>query len=183
MAKKTIEERAELKKVLDGSRPALDAMRADAQTKAHQWDEEIAMLERRMVSEYAEVELSGKDTIAVRTCLSETESSRLGELYTTWFSPLKNPDANAIAHRRKIGYEIIALVTANPLITEAWLEANPDRFSTDDAVNILISWIEQRRTRENERVARLVSVTSFRPEPAGSELREFSQVPGNKRPS
>ena len=184
MPKKTAEEKEAYRQILEKEKPAFRAMQEDEQAKQRQWGEEIAMLERRVSTEYEEVDLGGGDTIAVRTALSETESARLGELYQAWFSPLdlEQVTPEDIAQRKEIGYEIVALITANPLITVDWLRENPDRFSTDDAVGIMLSWLEQRQNRENRRAARLVSVASFRPQQTRPELRGIPALHEDTRP-
>ena len=171
MPRKTPEEKAALLKQIKESDPEIKQLRAHQAAKNRKWADEIAMLERRVKDEAEFVDLGHGDTLAIRTCLSDIESGRLGELYQSWFTPLKDPDKNAIAKRKKIAFEIIELVTANPMITQEWLEENRDKFATDDVVNAIFSWAELRQKRENKRAQRLVSAVLFRPEQTGPELR------------
>ncbi len=165
----TPEELAEAERLLKEGQPIFDQMNEEIQAENERWAAEIAMLERRIHEEFVDIDLGHGDIIAIRCCLSETESGRLGELYQKWFTPMKEPDKAAIRARKTVAYEIIALTTANPLITVKWLKEHPDQFSTDDAVNMILSWAENRQKRENERAARLVSAINFRPNSAGSE--------------
>ena len=182
MRKHTPEELAAAERILKEAQPLFEQRNIREQAEQERFAAEIAMLERRILDEHVELELSGGDVLLLRTCLSETESGKLGELYKKWFSPLKNPDKNAIASRKNVAYEIIALTTANPIITVAWLKKNPDRFSTDDAANMILSWAEKRQVRENERAVRLVDAISFRPKPAGAELRGLPASDENPGP-
>jgi len=178
----TPEELAEAKRILKEATPLFEQRKITEQAERERWSHEIAMLERRVRDEYVEIDLGGGDTLAIRTALSEVESIKLGELYKQWFTPMKKPDKNAVTAKKKVSYEIIALVTANPLITRDWLEQNPDRFSTDDAVHAIISYAEERQKRENDRARGLIETLTFRPLQAGAELRGVSPSPPDSGP-
>lgn len=177
----TPEELAEAERILKEAEPLFKEREVREQAEKERWAREIAMLERRVKEDYVDIDLGHGDTLAIRTCLSNEESGRLGELYQTWFAPLKEPDKNAIAKRKKVSYEIIELVTANPAITKDWLRKNPDKFATDDMVNAIFTWAELRQKRENERAQRLVSAVLFRQEPEGAGLRELPAETGDTR--
>jgi hypothetical protein len=180
--KHTPEELAEAERILKEAEPLFKEREIREQAEKERWVKEIAMLERRVKEDHVDIDLGHGDTLAVRTCLSDEESGRLGDLYKTWFTPLKKPDKNAIAKRKEVSYEIIELVTANPAITKDWLKSNPDKFATDDMVNAIFTWAELRQKRENERAQRLVSAVLFRQEPEGAGIRELPAETGDTRP-
>jgi len=178
----TPEELAEAERILKEAEPLFKEREVREQAEKDRWAKEIEMLERRVKEDYVDIDLGHGDTLAIRTCLSDKESGRLGELYQSWFTPMDSPDKNAIAKRKGVSYEIIELVTANPAITKEWLKKNPDKFATDDMVNAIFTWAELRQKRENERAQRLVSAVLFRKEPEGAGLRELPAEAGDTRP-
>ncbi len=180
--KHTPEELAEAERILKEAEPLFKEREVREQAEKDRWAKEIEMLERRVKEDYVDIDLGHGDTLAIRTCLSDKESGRLGELYQSWFTPMDSPDKNAIAKRKGVSYEIIELVTANPAITKEWLKKNPDKFATDDMVNAIFTWAELRQKRENERAQRLVSAVLFRKEPEGAGLRELPAEAGDTRP-
>lgn len=113
--------------------------------------DEIAMLTRRVKEEYSDIDLGSGDMISIRTCLSETEEVKLGKLIDKW---AKKDD--------KAAYEIVALITKNPLINVKWLRDNPDAFSVTDLLEVLFGMLEQRSNRHQETLDRVTRLTSFR---------------------
>lgn len=154
----TPEELAEAKKVLREARPLFEERAKRELAEKERWQKEIEMLERRVHNEFVPVDLGNGDTIALRTCLSEKEEIKLKSLLNRW----EKGD-------EKAAYEIVALVTANELITADWLKKNPDKFAVSDLLNVLFGMLEQRAAHHRETLARVKALTNFRTEPAGSE--------------
>ena len=119
------------------------------------WQNEIAMLERRVYSEYEDVDLGNGDRIAIRTALSEKESRYIGELEAERAGLDSKTD---IARLNEIAYEILELMTANPMLTRDWFEANRDKFALSDVLQISQAFYEQ----VVQRAGRRQSVSKFR---------------------
>jgi len=151
----TPEELAEAERILKSVEPQLKAFQ---EAEKNRWANEIAMLERRVKNEYQPVQLGNGDTIALRTCLSEREEIKLAGLIDRWSKGDK-----------KAAYEIVALVTANELITVDWLRKNPDKFSVSDLLKVLFGMLEQRTQFHRDAMERVRQLSTFRPEPAGSK--------------
>jgi len=181
--KHTPEELAEATRILKEAEPLFKERGVREQAEKERWANEIAMLERRVKEDYVDVDIGGGDMLAIRTCLSEPESAKLGELYKKWYTPADTPDKAAITRKKKVAYEIVELVTANPIITKEWLQDNPDKFATEDAVNAILSYMEQWHKRQNERAAQILETISFRAEQARPELRGVPAPSGNHGPT
>lgn len=154
----TPEELAEAERVLKEAEPLFKERASREQPEKEKWAKEIAMLERRVHNEFVPVDLGNGDTIALRTCLSEKEEVKLKSLLLKW----EKGD-------EKAAYEIVALVTANELITSDWLKKNPDKFAVSDLLKVLFGMLEQRAAHHRDTLQRVKNLTNFRPDPAGAE--------------
>lgn len=154
----TPEELAEAKRILKEAAPLFEQRQITEQAERERWAHEIAMLERRVHNEYIPVDLGNGDTVALRTCLSEREEVRLKTLLLKW----EKGD-------EKAAYEIVALITANELITADWLKKNPDKFAVSDLLKVLFGMLEQRAAHHRDTLQRVKNLTNFRPDPAGAE--------------
>lgn len=127
----------EAAEVLKTHQPNFDRLKAAETVETFKWQNEIAMLERRVQDCYEEVDLGNGDKIAVRTALSEEEMQEYGALEQRKTELEKNnPELSRITYRQ------IALMTANPLITAGWLEENKDKWPVNDALTILQAFLE-----------------------------------------
>lgn len=119
---------------------AVAMMKAAKTEEEKKWLEELAMLERRVKEGVVYVELDNGDKIALRSNLSEMESVKLGALNAERLAKETKKD-----RRARVTYEIIAMVTANRLITVNWLESNKDKFAVNDALRILLGYYDKQR--------------------------------------
>ena len=147
---------AEAAAMLKEHQPNFDRIRATETANAFRWQDEIAMLERRVHDLYEDVDLGNGDKIAVRTALSEEEMQEYGALEQRKLELEKNnPEFSRIAYRQ------IELMTANPFITADWLEVNKDKWPVSDALTILSAFLEKQMS---QRVNRVSNLKSFRRE-------------------
>jgi len=173
MSSRTIDP-AEALVMLKQHQPSFDKMAAAERSQNLKWQDEIAMLERRVHDVYEMVDLGNGDKIAVRTALSEEEMQELQGLEKRTFELHKrisgidkgeievdNKDEELItAHEEVSGitYRQIALMTANPLITADWLAENKAKWPVADALVVLSSFMEESIRR---RVDRVKDIQSF----------------------
>lgn len=130
---------AEIEESLSKAQPLFDKMNARYDAVNTKWANEIAMLERRVNTLYEEVDLGSGDRIAVRTALSNQESKHIGKLdkERAGLDPAKDED-----RLNEISYEILEILTANPLLTKEWFAQNPDRYALTDALRISLTFYE-----------------------------------------
>lgn len=151
MPEKSAEERARLGALVDAEGDAFRRMSADTAAKNRDWDQELAMLERRVKEEIALVDLGNGDTIAIRAGLSEAEAKRIQALSTERDGLSPEADAQRL---EDIAYEIVAIVTANPMITAEWLRENQDKIAVSDMLTISLSWYSEQAQRAKDAVIR-----------------------------
>lgn len=136
--------------MLKEHQPNFDKLRAADNAAKFKWQNEIAMLERRVHDCYEDVDLGNGDKIAVRTALSEEEMLEYGAIEQRKTGLEKNdPELSRLTYRQ------IELMTANPLITAEWLEENKDRWPVNDALTIMQAFLEGIMTRRMNRVGDL----------------------------
>jgi hypothetical protein len=153
------ERKAQLMEALNHERPNFRLFQDHDAQKQEMWQDELAMLKRRVETRVESLELPGGDSIAVRTGLTENEERRLTELFVKVFG---KGDQDA-------PYELIELCTANELITAEWLRANPDAFSVQDMLGVLYGYLERKQQLRQEAADRVRSIASFRLKRAGDE--------------
>ncbi|MDD1728678.1 MAG: hypothetical protein LUQ50_06370 [Methanospirillum sp.] len=127
----------EAKAMLKKHQPNFDRINAVVDAERNKWQDEIAMLERRVHDVYEMVDLGNGDRIAVRTALSESEMQEFGKLENMKAALEKGDESLS-----NITYQQIALMTANPLITTEWLEENKDKWPVTDALVVISSFLE-----------------------------------------
>ncbi len=136
--------------MLKEHQPNFDKLRAADNAAKFKWQNEIAMLERRVHDCYEDVDLGNGDKIAVRTALSEEEMQEYGAIEQRKTELEKNdPELSRLTYRQ------IELMTANPLITADWLEENKHRWPVNDALVIMQAFLEGIMTRRMNRVGDL----------------------------
>ena len=141
---------AEIDQSLSQAQPLFQKMEQRYNAATFKWQNEIAMLERRVHDCYEDVDLGNGDKIAVRTALSEEEMQEYGAIEQRKTDLEKNdPELSRLTYRQ------IELMTANPLITAEWLEANKDKWPVNDALVIMQAFLEGIMTRRMNRVGDL----------------------------
>lgn len=148
---------ADAKRALDARAPARAERDAKLAAESEKWNKEIAALESRIINEVSEVDLGNGTTIAIRMCLKGSEIERLDYLEETQ-KVATDPHERAL-----MACEIIAIITANPLITTEWLMDNQDKYSPADVALVLLGFMEVRLKERKEHFLRLKSAMDFRP--------------------
>lgn len=142
--------REEISSLLSEHQPQFQQMDQKYNAATFKWQNEIAMLERRVHDCYEDVDLGNGDKIAVRTALSEEEMQEYGAIEQRKTKLEKDdPELSRLTYRQ------IELMTANPLITTDWLEANKDKWPVNDALVIMQAFLEGIMTRRMNRVGDL----------------------------
>jgi hypothetical protein len=156
------ERKAALKDALDKEKPNFSKFDEHSKEQKKKWADEIEMLEQRVKEDFVDVELSGGQTIKLHTRLSVRNAERIDALR------LEQSKIQGDSDRlRAISYEIVEIVTANPLITKKWLQANPDKFSLDDVLSISFGYYEQQNKIVQNRLQRIADAKKFRPVETG----------------
>ena len=141
---------AEIDQSLSQAQPLFERMDQKYNAATFKWQNEIAMLERRVHDCYEDVDLGNGDKIAVRTALSEEEMLEYGAIEQRKTELEKDdPELSRLTYRQ------IELMTANPLITADWLEENKDKWPVNDALAIMQAFLEGIMTRRMNRVGDL----------------------------
>ena len=104
----------------------------------------------------------------------------------------KNPKAKPSVKRvlsekdndaaNELTFEMLEIVTANPLLTREWFRDNQDKYAMSDMLTIILGFYESRVEENRARMERIKNSGSFRPEPAGPELRGVSPLPDDSGP-
>lgn len=200
MPRKTPEEKAALLKQIKESDPEIKQLRAHQAAKNRKWADEIAMLERRVREEFTFVNLGGDDKIALRACLSNAEMAEITRLdkkrselgKEVKIPDPKNPKARPRVRRvltekdndaaNELTFEMLEIVTANPLLTRDWFRDNQDKYAMGDMLTIILGFYESRIEENRARMERIKNSTSFRTESEGPELRGVSPLPEDSGP-
>lgn len=116
------------------------------------WANEINVLSNRVKNAIEEVELGDGDKIAIWARLSEAETKVLSRLQKMQMEvarqgPVEELDEESTDALNDIQYQILELVTVNPIITAQWLHDNPEQFATQDLVAVSLGYYLQASTR------------------------------------
>jgi len=150
--------------MLQGHESNFDRLRQSSAHDERRWDNEIALLSRRVAERFEEVDIGG-DRLAIRTCLSDDESEEFARLLTA------SEKGKNLKERADATYQLLALITANPKLTADWFRLNRSRYATTDVMAVLVGFLENRAIQQRDRVQRVKDISSFRQEREGTELR------------
>lgn len=137
------------------------------------WQNEISALETRVKTNIIDIDIGNGDTIAIKGSLSEQDVRHIQALDKkrrlmsgdhTGNTEYTEQDIDALTD---ISYEILELVTANPYITKEWLRDNPDKFSSEDMMKVVIGYYEN----VEGRLKRIDGIANFRKDDARTKLR------------
>jgi len=120
------------------------------------WQHEIEMLERRVKSNFIDIDLGDGDSIAIRACLSEEETRKLAKLNQ---ERLKHDPEQEEAKLNEIGYEILELITVNPRFTKQYFQDNRDKYGTEDLLKAFFGYYEQMDQRAQKMVQRAQKIS------------------------
>ena len=145
-----------------------------ANLKAEQdakWQCEIELLETRVQTNFKDIQIDDNGgTIAIKASLSDSDMGEITKLDLKR-SKLGTKDEkgnltlteNEIDISNEIAWEILGMVTANPLMTKKWFANNRDKYSTEDMVTVTLGYYGSM----TERMRRVSEIQQFRDEPTG----------------
>ena len=163
-AKRTISPE-EAHEMLRGHEANFELLRQAGAHDERRWDNEIALLQRRVAERFEEVDIGGGDRLAIHTCLSDEESEEFSRLLT------ESEKGKSLEVRAKATYQLLALITANPKLTADWFRDNRSQYATTDVMGVLVGFLENKGEQQKARVQRVKDIISFRPVEQGPELR------------
>ncbi|TRZ79559.1 hypothetical protein D4R86_05695 [bacterium] len=150
MRQHTKKELADANKTLTAAQPLFEKLSDQKRKDENRWQNEIAMLERRVSDLYEDVDLGNGDLISVRTALSEKEMQELGNIDKEKAKlELGSEEVSMLT------YQQLELMTANPLLTAEWFAENRDKWPVNDAVGIISAFLEELLKSRQSRVDNL----------------------------
>jgi hypothetical protein len=156
-AKKAVARAAVLKHLAE-HKDELDKFKSKIGDQEGDWQEEIALLERRVKTNIIKVPIGDKkkgETLAIRGSLSDFEINKIAELDNLRKTLNLKDDLELID---QITHVIVGTVTANPLITPEWLAKNRTKYSTEDMLSAYLTYQEGMIARAR----RVAQIQSFR---------------------
>lgn len=139
----------EIEAKLQKAAPVLKKFDQKIEQRNDDWANEIAILETRVTEETVTVYLDGErkqHPIKLRACLSDAEMRKIAKLFGNK-DKLKMESEADIEKANEMTYEIIEMVTANPMITKDWLRANNDKYSQQDMLALIMSFMRAMEDR------------------------------------
>lgn len=143
-----------------------DALNKEEKEK---WQREINLLETRVVSNFKDIPIDNKGgTIAIKASLSDSDMGKITKLDQKR-SKLGTKDKEdnltltekEIDIANEIAWEILGMVTANPVMTKEWFAKNRDKYSTEDMMTVSLGYYEGMA----ERMGRVSKIQQFRNKP------------------
>lgn len=142
---------------LNASAAKLAKFHALNEEQKAKWEDEIKMLETRVVNETAEITLGNGQKLTIRVCLSDAEMDYLAALEK------ERKDLDVVADKDKVDeitFKILELILANPIMTADWLKEHRAQFSTQDMLTAMMGFMAQ----ITERSKAVSGIESFRPQ-------------------
>jgi hypothetical protein len=139
----------EIEAKLQRAAPVLKKFSEKIEQRNDDWANEIAILESRVASETVTVYLDGErktQPIKLRVCLSDMEMRKIAKLFSGK-DKLDMSKPEDVEKANDLTYEIIEMVTANPMITKEWLKANTDKYSQQDMLALIMSFMRAMEDR------------------------------------
>ena len=133
------------------------------------WQREIDLLETRVVSNFKDIPIDNNGgTIAIKASLSDSDMGKITKLDQKR-SKLGTRDEEGnltltekeIDEADKIAWEILGMVTANPVMTKEWFANNRDKYSTEDMMTVSLGYYDSIEGR----VQRVRKIQQFRDKP------------------
>ncbi len=140
----------------------------DAKDK-DKWIHEIELLETRVQTNFKDIQIDNNGgTIAIKASLSDSDMNKIAKLDQKRLKlGIKDEDGNRsltekeIDEANEIAWEILGMVTANPVMTKEWFADNRDKYSTEDMMTVTLGYYESIAGR----MKRASEITQFRNEP------------------
>ena len=133
------------------------------------WQHEIELLESHITSNIKDIPIDNNGgTIAIRASPNDTDMDKIAKLEQKRSKlGTKDDEGNKILtdeeidKANEIAWEVLATVTANPLMTVEWFANNRDKYSTEDMMMVTLGFYEDMETR----MQRVSEVKQFRNKP------------------
>ena len=120
------------------------------------WQHEIELLESRVQTNFKDIPIDENGgTIAIRASISDAEAGRIAKLDRERLKLNVEKDERQI---NALTYEILEIVTANPIMTKEWFANNRKSYSTEDMLKVILGYYDEMATR----VRRVSSIKEFR---------------------
>jgi len=143
--------------------------KADADDK-DKWIHEIELLGTRVQTNFKDIPIDDNGgTIAIKASLSDRDMGEIAKLDQKRSKIGKidekgNPilTEKEIEEVNEIAWEVLGMVTANPLMTEEWFANNREKYSTEDMMTVSLGYYDNIA----ERARRASEIQQFRNKPA-----------------
>ena len=151
-------------------------------TESARYQAEVAALEKRTLTLKKAIRLGdGEDTVEIWTHLPDLAMKRIGELErqrTIAAARVQNamntgtdiPQVN-LDRLDEIGFEILEIVTVNPIITADWLQKNRDKVATQDLLTVGLAFYQEMGERTREVIEAQHRAAAFRGDDWGTSIR------------
>lgn len=139
-------------------------------TQDAKWQHEIELLETRVQTNFKDIPVGDNgDTIAIKVSLSDDNMGKITKLDQKRSKlGTKDEEGNLTLTEKEIdisneiAWEILGMVTANPLMTKEWFANNRDKYSTEDMVTVTLGYYDGMA----KRMQRVNEIQQFRNKPA-----------------
>ena len=133
------------------------------------WQREIELLETRVETNFKDIPIGDNGgTIAIKASLSDSDMGKIAKLDKKRSKiGTKDKEGNRILTEKEIdianeiAWEILGMVTANPIMTEEWFASNRDRYSTEDMMTVSLGYYDSIAGR----MKRVSKIQQFRNKP------------------
>lgn len=151
---------------------------AQESTEAAQYQAEVAALEKRTLTLKKAIQLGdGEETVEIWTHLPDQAMKQIRELEHERAALAgrvqkvtgggTEPTQDDLDQLDRIGFEILEIVTVNPIITAAWLQENRDKVSTQDLLTVSLAFYQE----VGERTLEVLQAQKFRGDPGRAGIR------------
>jgi len=155
-----------------------EMVEAQEKTENAQYQAEVAALEKRVLTLKKAIRLGdGKETIEIWTHLPDEDMKKIRKLeheraavaarvQKTIGEGDESTQEN-MARLDRIGFEILEIVTVNPIITADWLQENRDKVATQDLLTVSLAFYQE----VGERTMEVLRAEKFRGDTGGAGIR------------
>ena len=133
------------------------------------WQCEIELLETRVQTNFKDIPIGDNGgTIAIKASLSDSDMGKIAKLDQKRSKiGTRDKEGNRtftekeIDEANKIAWEILGMVTANPVMTKEWFATNRDKYSTEDMMVVSLGYYDSIAGR----MKRVSEIQQFRDKP------------------
>jgi len=133
------------------------------------WQREIELLETRVQTNFKDIQIDNNGgTIAIKASLSDSDMGKIAKLdqKRSGIGTRDKEDDLTLTEKEideanEIAWEILGMVTANPVMTKEWFANNRDKYSTEDMMTVSLGYYD----KIAERMERVRGIQQFRHKP------------------